>query len=417
MSRFAQGYRIAFKFSSLVALCASFAALAFVGCLDTVIDESFKYETEEPLAPVITYSDALEDTINGQYRLNVNSTGGPVTHYSITPALSFFVASFETTTGRISYSIPSGTPEWETYRVIAVGPGGTDTAEVSIPVPNDFGPTTLSHIVLSIRLNAVPEPPLAKTAALRMDRLIITLTSNSASDSVIRDTIVASENVNGVLTVATATPQQILKSYTVKPLRTWTIEVKTLDAAGETMHHGTAVAENVIIAETKPVSMTLTNRFQPMVARFRLPDTLRSSDPLVTAKQALFFKRLVMVVNGDTVADSSASGWFPSSPLVSALEFDHARADTAHTVAFYVYAGSLGSWPISAPVYRGQFSIPLPESTYTLTLPYSGPGSVWDPNVDPSNPSGQLPGLVVEYGATGGLIISPPIPPNPLPKR
>jgi hypothetical protein len=415
MSRFDLAPRLQMNSPGVIAVCAMFSLFTLAGCLDALEGRGTDPDNNA-FPPVIVYAGPVADSIGDQYVLTATSTGGQVTHFSISPALPD-EATFDAATGRIMYVLPGGWPDWKTHMVIATGPGGADTSEVEIPFSDRGQISTNAVLVLSLSLNAIPLPAPAKPAVLRLDRLIISLTSNIPSDPVLRDTILATDALGGVLSVATATPQQILKNYAVKPLRTWTIEVKTLDAAGEIMHHGTAMAEKILIGETRAIAMTLANRLQPMVALFRLPDTLSSSDPLVTAKQAIFFKRLVMVVSGDTVADSTASGWFPTSPRVSALTFDHARADTAHTVAFFVYADSLGRWPVSSPVYRGQFSIPRPDSTYALTLQFSGPGSVWDPNYDPSNPVGQLPGLVVEYGGLGGLIISPPIPPNVLPKR
>ena len=64
--------------------------------------------------------------------LTVSSTGGPITGYAVMPALPAGLA-LDTTTGTIS-GTPTAVSAEDDYYVVATGPGGTDTAALSIAV-------------------------------------------------------------------------------------------------------------------------------------------------------------------------------------------------------------------------------------------------------------------------------------------
>ena len=103
-----------------------FASL-FVGC----VNDSGPNDSKQP-KPSIAYVLLSVDTLDVPASHAVNSSGGPVAHYAIEPALPAGL-SLDSTSGLIS-GTPSAVSEETEYSVIATGPGGKDTAVVYLEV-------------------------------------------------------------------------------------------------------------------------------------------------------------------------------------------------------------------------------------------------------------------------------------------
>lgn len=282
----------------------------------------------------------------------------------------------------------------------------------------DVGPS--ANLVISVGVkdvNNLSKPGLGKSAAITLDKLIITLTSNISGDSVISDTIVA--HPDSAFKPNASVAQSVLKNYSVKPLRNWTVSVKTIDVNDSVIHLSSKTENNLQIGETRAFVLNLTSKFIVYVAKFVLPDSIGSADTNVTGKQALNIKRFVMVIDGDTVRDTSASpGYFASAPAVNQVIWDYVSTATdTHDVELYVYtdsAGGMGNWDPALPLFADTIHVTDIDSVYTPELPYTGPGSPSDPN---GAGGGSVAGLTINIGAVGVVNLEPKVPTNPLPRR
>jgi hypothetical protein len=265
---------------------------------------------------------------------------------------------------------------------------------------------------LSINLS-VPDvnssKALQKGATITLNKLIVTLTSSVGTDAVIRDTILPGQN--GFSSVATAN-QTVSKSYSVKPLRGWTLTVKTLDANDSVIHLASKLADSIKVGELRPVSITLNSKFVMYVAKFALPDSIGSATG--TFKDKLNINRFKLVLDGITVRDTTKAGggYFAASPTVHTVGYDYVRADTTHVLKLYVY-GDLNDWDPAKPLYGDSVIIAPTDTLKTPTLAYTGPGSV----SDTTNPGGaKISPLTITINKVGIVEINPGFPVNPLPK-
>jgi hypothetical protein len=292
----------------------------------------------------------------------------------------------------------------------------------------DVGPS--ANLVISVGVkdvNNLTKPGLAKTSianptGIVLRKLVITLTSSIGTDAVIRDTIFAHDSAGSAFKTDASVQQSVLKNYSVKPLRNWTVQVKTIDENDSVIHISSKTENNLQIGETRAFLLNLTSNFIVYVAKFELPDSIGSADVNVTGKQALNIKRFMMVIDGDTVRDTSASpGYFASSPDINYVTYNYVSTATdTHEVRLYVYTdslGGMGSWDPSRPLFADTILVTDIDSVYAPELPYTGPGSPSDPNYDPLNPGGAVAGLEINIGAVGQVELAPTVNPNPLPRR
>lgn len=282
---------------------------------------------------------------------------------------------------------------------------------------NDSGPKdSLKEGSLSINLSVPnvnnPQSGLRKGATITLNKLIVTLTSTVGTDSVIRDTITPGEN--GFSSVATAN-QTVSKSYSVRPLRGWTLAVKTLDANDSLIHSASVLADSIKVGELRPVTINLTSRFIMYVAKFTLPDSIGSATG--EFRQKLDINRFMLVLDGDTVRDTTkqGGGYFASAPTFHTVGFDYVRADTTHVLKLYVF-GDMGDWPSNKPLYGDSVIIIPTDTLKTPTLAYTGPGSSSD-TTGGGGTGAQIDPLVIVIGKVGIVEINPILPPNPLPKN
>ncbi len=280
-----------------------------------------------------------------------------------------------------------------------------------------------ANLVISMGVkdvNNLSKPGLSKSAVANdgivLSKLVVTLTSSVVTDAVIRDTVLAD---TGDFVSTSTDAQQVLRNYAVKPLRNWTIQVKTLDVNDSVIHISSSVQNNLTVGEVRPVTLNLASKFVVYVAKFVLPDSIgsQSSDQ----KQKLYVHRFMMVVDGDTVRDTSTTppDYFSAAPDTHKVFWNYVKADTVHTLQLYVYADSLGDWDPNLPIFGDTIQITSTDTTYTPELPWMGPGSEHDPacQANPSNCGGATTGLTINIGAVGSVVIVPGVPENPLPKR
>lgn len=285
----------------------------------------------------------------------------------------------------------------------------------------DVGPN--ANLVVSVGMkdvNNLTKPGLGKTSAITFKHMIITLTSSIATDEVIRDTLVA--HPDSAFKPNAHAQQSVLKNYAVKPLRDWTVSVETFDMNDSVIHGDSVTQTSLQIGETRAFQLNLAPKFVVYAAKFVLPDSIGSADVHVTAKQKLNIKRILMVVDGDTVRDTtSMPGYFAAYPDSHKVIWDYVPNDSMpHSVELYVFTdslGGMGSWNPDLPLFADTIVVTDIDSTYAPELPYTGPGSPSDPNYDPNNPGGAVAGLEIVIGPVGVVEINPVVPTNPLPRR
>jgi|GEM_PF-1770359 len=363
-------------------------------------------DDDEPAAarpPAIAYDDPVADSTGLGVVMNVVSTGGPVARYHVEPAPAARV-TFDTATGRVAYRLDHGFwNDWEDYLIIAVGPGGADTVTVRLPV-NPPPVDMRANVAVQIALRSTNSSALVKASALTLSKLVITLTSNALGDTVIRDTIAASGESGALLSPAASADQVLFRSYKVTPLRSWTVAVKSLDVTGTVIHQGVVTTANLLVGETRAMTLNLSSRYRPHAAMFTFPDSVAMM--LGATKQKLSVSRIVMTINGDTVRDTTRASAFTSSPTVHHLAWDYVPADSAHVVGLFVYGDGFGSWPATQPAFGDTFLVTAMGATNVQQLPWLGPA-----------PGGAGPALTVQYGPVNTVVTEVPIDPNPLPRR
>lgn len=288
-----------------------------------------------------------------------------------------------------------------------------------------------ARLVLSMGVNDVgnlAKPALGKAAAttpapagIKLKYLIVTLTSSVAADSVISDTIVASDAPGSKFRTDASVEQVVLKQYSIKPLRDWTIKVETRDEKDSLVHEFVSEEEDITIGESRLVEMNLAARFVVYAARFVLPDSIGSSSSSV--KQKLYVDSLMMIVTtvsgGDTLRDtvlfSTAPGYFTAAPDTHVVAWNYVpRTSVNPQVELYVFGDSLGNWDTQMPIFGDTIVITNIDSTYAPSLPWMGPGSEHDPN---GQGGGAVADLKITLGPVDVVTIRPSIPGTPLARR
>ena len=264
-------------------------------------------------------------------------------------------------------------------------------------------------------VNKLAKTGLSKSSTISLAKVIVTLKSSVSTDSVIRDTILPGSN--GFTATATA-DQSVTETYNVRPLRDWKIYVKTLDANDSVIHSDSASALAIKIGEARPVTITLRSKFVMYVAKFTLPDSIGSATG--SFKEKLNVNRLALIIDGDTVRDSSTiAGYFATSPTFHTVGFDYVSSGASHVVKLLVF-GDMNDWPADKPLYADTLTIAPTDTgtTKTPSLTYTGPGSPSDPNWSSTNPGGaKIDPLTIIIGKVGQVDIEPTLDPTPLPKN
>lgn len=249
---------------------------------------------------------------------------------------------------------------------------------------------------------------LAKSAAIKLDRLIITLTSNNPEDAVRRDTIKASDTAGSNFTTDATEDQTFSRNFLVKPLRNWTIVVKTLDVNDSVIHYDSTVANALLAGETRAVTVNLSSRFVMYEARFTVPDSLNFT--LLSLKQQMSIRRVIMLVDGDTVADSSTTPRFAASPTQHSIRFDYISVNDIPDVKLEFY-GSVGADTTTTKMFEQTFENVdpgNPNPSGPTTAEYVGPNS---------SQLGSTVGLTINIGRVGTVVFQPVLNPDVTSKK
>lgn len=240
---------------------------------------------------------------------------------------------------------------------------------------------------------------LGKTSVITLDKMIVTLRSSEAGDAVHTDTVLA--GTGGFSSDATS-DQSVLRNYPVKPLRSWTVIVKTLDVNDSIIHYDSVLVSNLLIGETRAVTVNLASRFVMYEARFSLPDSLTFTQ-LDSLKQQLVVDRMVMIVDGDTVVDSTHAPRFAPGQSHSAF-FDYVKVGDRPDVQIEFF-GRVGADLTSTKLFEYVFKDvdPTVENPTPTTGTYTGPNA---------GDLGAITGLTINIGKVGTVVFEPIINPD-----
>jgi hypothetical protein len=308
--------------------------------------------------PVIAYASPVTDTVDKPAFHAVISTGGPVTSYSMVGGQGLPLGLGLSVTNTISAPAGTiyGTPyvsdillgrtgdspvtyftiSTGDYRIVAHGPGGSDTATINITVVGPPTPPveTFSGMTLSVNIQSGLGTVLAKTSALSLKKMIVTLTSNLSSDMSIRDTILAGTPGFGAGAVS---GRVLLKTYALKPLRTWLAFVQISDTRDSLVYSGSVAVANLLAGQTRAANLNLISRFAPYNGQILFPGIVGGGAYPVT--YSVKARRIVLVVAGDTVREMIApnGGYFASTPVAHVLEYDYLRTGVQNTMSMHIY--------------------------------------------------------------------------------
>lgn len=247
---------------------------------------------------------------------------------------------------------------------------------------------------------------MAKTSVITLNKLVITLTSSDVADAVIRDTIIA--HPDSAFKPTATSDQTFAKSIAVKPLRSWTVSVKTLDVNDSVIHTSTQLVSNLLVGETRAVTLNLTSKYVMYEAKFSLPDSLNFTQ--IGVKQQLSVNRVVMIVDGDTVVDSTRAPRFAISPTVNTVRFDYINvADTPDVkIEFF---GRVGADTTVSKLFEYLFEDVDPGDETPnppVQANYTGPNS---------SQLSAITGLTINIGKVGTVVFQPIIDPNVTTKK
>lgn len=210
---------------------------------------------------------------------------------------------------------------------------------------NDATPRTGdSRITLEMKvpdMDVAAKGALGKGSAVKLKKLVVTMTSNIGTDAPVHDTIFASDTAGSAFTSRTDSSQSFSKDYPVKPLRHWTIVVKTLDTRDSVIHRDSVQALNLLAGETRSVPFNLEARYVMYEVKFSVPDSLRSSISLQAQK--IIITRFVMKIDSAVAIDSSRPSGFAGTPTVHTSTFDYIPVHTTPDVTIQFFGHSAGT--------------------------------------------------------------------------
>ncbi|HLP40355.1 MAG TPA: hypothetical protein VK465_02505 [Fibrobacteria bacterium] len=200
---------------------------------------------------------------------------------------------------------------------------------------------------------------LAKVAAIDLRTVRFTLVSSTGDT--LRDSATASGSGQVILT----------KTWTLKPLRNWTIHAKSHDAKDSVIHTGYTASFRMDPADTVSVNLSLASRFTMYEARFQdLPDSI-SSTVSGTGKAKVNLSRVTLKVDDVIRADSLKANYFAGNQAVT-LFYDYITVGS-HTVVLEA-SGKLNDF--EGVLYRGTATFNVAsgsDETRTVVLEWVGP--------------------------------------------
>ncbi len=309
-----------------------------VGC----VNDSGPNDSKQP-KPSIEYWFYLVDTVGVEAHHPITSNGGPVTRYTIEPALPVGL-TLDSTSGLIS-GTSSATSEVAEYSVVASGPGGKDTAEFSLVIVSDEG-----AVALSISFADAP--------GYLFKKLVYTWTSNVGTDSVLRDTLTQDDG----LPIQAMYSQSITRVFGLKPRRSWQVSVSVFDINDSVLFKDSSIAADIRPAEFRYLGRVVSPRYFKYVIKFILPDSIRLTNG--GASQKLNVNRLRVAMDGITVCDSvKASGYFAPHSPGHQITVPYVTTGVNHSIEMQVF-GVASGWPANQPLFADTITITADDANF-----------------------------------------------------
>lgn len=196
---------------------------------------------------------------------------------------------------------------------LLLGAGLVFTGCLAMPVETEFESGT--RVALGMRVTATDAAPgggAGSGETLVLDRLVVTMAS--AAGDTLRDTLTSAgsrlSTTPARLNPDAGAGQLLHPVYPIAPGRDWNFTVETFDSRDSLVHTGTVEAAGFEAGELRNVYVRVHPRFARYEARFPLPAT--------AGARKIFFRRLVIEVDGIPVRDSASlrleHGFYAASP-------------------------------------------------------------------------------------------------------
>ncbi len=164
-------------------------------------------------------------------------------------------------------------------------------------------------VKLKIRLGRIdsrtqtnPDINLSKGSAIEIQNLIVTFRSNLGD--ILRDTVTASDVG---MTTTTFLTDSVLVDVSLRALRWWKVDIETRDQNDSIIHKGAAGPFASKGGQTMDLTIPLLNsRYLLYQARYTLPAAIYSGTATDSTSQKIYFHKLTLQIDGDTVRDSSS---------------------------------------------------------------------------------------------------------------
>jgi hypothetical protein len=190
-------------------------------------------------------------------------------------------------------------------------------------------------------MDATTKGTLSKGSVIKLKKLIVTMTSNVVTDAIIRDTILASDSTGSTFKTSTNADQTFSKAYAIKPLRNWTVVVKTLDTRDSVIHRDSVLASNLLAAETRNITLNLDARYVMYEVKYSVPDSLKSN--LSGQGQKLIITRVIVKIDSALAIDTSSFTGFAPAPVVHSSTYDYIPVNSTPDVIIRFYGHSVGT--------------------------------------------------------------------------
>lgn len=328
-------------------------------------------ETVDPsiARPQIAYASPAKDTVGKAASHLVASTGGPVTGYAVSPALPPGLA-LNAATGAVT-GTPTRAYGADDYAVIAFGPGGRDTATLTLSVlapaaaGGETAPVGLTLRFLPSRLFPGPLDKRAATPgnllpSVTLKRMFVVF--HSSANDTLRDTVAA--GAQG-LPLKIDTTRAFVKEYPLLKLRPWSYNVRVFDVRDSLVFADSGSLATLSGGAT--ASLDLHARYTGFRATYRFPDSVsRASDG---RKWPITIRRLVLKVGNVDVADTSATGGFKNNEVF--LEYPYLVSGRTYALTQTAF-GSVDGRADTVLFQGTEIHAPRHEASEPV-LPYVGP--------------------------------------------
>jgi hypothetical protein len=345
------------------------------------------------IPPRVFYGSDLVDTLGRPFSHKPLSTGGVATSYSIEPFLPFGI-TLNGVTGEIS-GTPMTLQAAKPYRILISGPGGADTADITLAVVK---PLVKIELGGSLSLKGIPaQTPPEQVSQLRLSSMTIRIYNDKVPGKEILDTILPGAGFSSTPFAQEVTFKNYSFAAQQEFMHEWRASLSIRDDKGREVYK----SQDIASCEANRCSLKfygpLEYPYSSYGIAFQLPDLIQIGDG--GAKETIRFERLTASFDGGPGVDSVAPLYFTPNGTAYLHHFmtwesEHFGGNFGTTyprdVTLRAY-GKIGSRP-SELLFQGTLSVPSPRKwsgekdpsggrvlsslNWVGSLPYSGTLSV-----------------------------------------